>query len=224
VQRFALSYPLSVQTPYPDGGQAARVIPVSQLANGDISNTCRIEFWNHMGTHMDGPAHMTHARQFVDYCPPTGWVLNSVIVADIECSESQLIGPGDLSRTSAAWDTCELVLLRTGFSRYRQADPKRYCRKNPGINAELARWLAANCPRLVCAGLDTISFAAAEHLAEGIEAHKILFNLPRPVLLIEDLNLAFDFSKLLRVHVVPFFIEGVDSCPCTVIAENRSQA
>jgi kynurenine formamidase len=162
---------------------------------------------------------MTHAGPFTDYCPATGLVLNSVIVGDIEYSDSKLIGAKDINCPRAALDTCELLLLRTGFSRYRQTDSKRYCERNPGISADFARWLVGNCPRLICAGIDAISFAAAEHLAEGIEAHKIVFNQARPVLLIEDLNLAYDLSKLLRVHIIPFFIEGVDSCPCTVIAE-----
>src|SRR5207248_1987328 len=57
----ALSYPLSSRTPYPGGGCPLRLTPTSQLARGDISNTSLVEFWNHMGTHMDGPGHMTSA-------------------------------------------------------------------------------------------------------------------------------------------------------------------
>ena len=219
VHRLALSYPLSSRTPYPDGGRPVRITPTSQLARGDISNTSLVEFWNHIGTHIDGPAHMTPAGPFTRYCPPTGLFLNSVTVVDIECPDSKLIGPKDVKWPRSELANCELLLLRTGFSLCRQSDPKRYSFKNPGLSADFARFVTENCPRLRCLGIDAISFAAAEYLAEGIQAHKILSERSNPVLLIEDMNLASDLSRLQRVLIVPFFIEDVDSCPCTVIAE-----
>jgi len=219
----ALSYPLSSRTPYPGGGRPLRITPTSQLARGDISNTSLVEFWNHMGTHMDGPGHMTSAGPFTRFCPPTGLFLNSVIIVDFECPDSKLIGPKDV-KWPRGLASCELLLLRTGFSLCRQSDPKRYTSKNPGISVDFARFVDENFPRACCLGIDAISFAAAEHLAEGIAAHKILFERSNPVLLIEDMNLAFDLTLLQRVLVVPFFIEDLDSCPCTVIAEVQQPA
>ena len=68
--------------------------------------------------------------------------------------------------------------------------------------------------------IDSISMAAAERLSEGIEAHRILLgDRHRPILLIEDINLKYDLAGLKRVIVLPLFIKGIDSSPCTVMAE-----
>jgi kynurenine formamidase len=172
-----------------------------------------------MGTHIDGPAHMIEIGPFTDHCPPTGLFLSSPLVVDIECPDSKLICADDLKRYRACLAKCDILLLRTGFSVYRQSDPQRYRQKNPGMESSCARFIVENCPNLVCIGMDTISFAASEHLAEGIEAHKILFRRKPPVFLIEDILLDHDLTNLKQVIVIPFFIEGIDSCPCTVIAE-----
>ncbi len=220
IQRFPLSYPLSIRTPYPNGGQATKITPVSRLAEGEISNTSLVQFWNHTGTHMDGPAHMTEATgPFTDYCPSTGLFLDRPLVVDLECPDSKLITADDLKRVCGQLADCDILLLRTGFSIYRQTDPDRYCAKNPGLHTSFAKFIVKHCPRLVCIGIDAISFAAAEHLDEGIESHKILFDRRPPVLLIEDLNLDYDLTSLQRLIVMPLFIEGLDSCPCTVVAE-----
>lgn len=219
IHRLPLSYPLSPGTAYPDGGQPTHITPVSQLTRGDAGNTYRVEFWNHIGTHIDGPGHMTAAGPFIGYCPPTGLFFTRVSVVDIECPDSKLIVPDDLKPMRKDWLSCEMLLLRTGFSACRESDPKRYANKNPGISTAFASFLVENFPNLVCVGIDAISFAAAEHVVEGIEAHKILFRARSPILLVEDMNLAFNLTCLQRVLVIPFLIEQVDSCPCTVIAE-----
>ncbi len=68
--------------------------------------------------------------------------------------------------------------------------------------------------------IDSISMAAAERLNEGIEAHRILLgDRHRPILLVEDINLEYDLAGLKRIIVLPLFIRGIDSSPCTVAAE-----
>ncbi len=220
LKRLALSYPLSVNTPFPDGGQAVRISPVSQLARGDISNTSLVQFWNHCGTHIDGPAHvLPETGPLSQYCPPTGLFLKCPVVLDIACANSRLITAEALEQHDHQLADCDILLLRTGFSRYRPIDPELYVRENPGIETSFARFLTQHCPNLVCIGIDAISFAAAKSVKEGIDAHRILLSQRPPVLLIEDITLDYDLTNLQSVMVTPLFIENLDSCPCTVVAE-----
>jgi kynurenine formamidase len=143
-------------------------------------------------------------------------------VVDVPKGDSQLVTSEDLRSHEDAIRDCDLLLLRTGFSQYREADPIRYRDRNPGLSTDVARYLdSARFPSLRAIGIDTISMAAAEHVAEGIQAHKIVFSRDdgSSILLIEDMNLAFDLTQLKRVLVAPMFIEGMDSSPCTIIAE-----
>lgn len=217
--RQSLSYPFSTATPYPAGFGPVRLIQTHSVDRGEVSNNFRIEMENHVGTHIDGPGHMTTRGPFSQFFSPTGLFLESVLVVDVDCVDSQMVEPKDLDGVAARLGNCELLLLRTGFSRYRHTDPQRYASKNPGISAAFAEFVAKACPRLACIGIDTISFAAMEHIPAGIEAHRILFHRQKPVMLIEDMALQYDLSRIRQVMIIPLFFEGLDSCPCTVIAE-----
>ena len=75
-----------------------------------------------------------------------------------------------------------------------------------------------NFPHLPAIGLDTVSLACMQHLEDGLEAHRILLRGEgRRFLIIEDMNLDFDLSRLQQVIALPLFIEGIDSAPCTVM-------
>jgi hypothetical protein len=68
-------------------------------------------------------------------------------------------------------------------------------------------------------GYDNIDVAAAPHLDGGISPHKILFRKKPPLLLTEDVNLGPNLRGLRRVLVTPLVVTGLDTSPCTVIAE-----
>jgi hypothetical protein len=58
---------------------------------------------------------------------------------------------------------------------------------------------------------------------EGVEAHRVLLGCEgfsdRTVLLVEDARLPRELKPPSRVIVAPWMIEGLDSAPCTVLAE-----
>ena len=75
---------------------------------------------------------------------------------------------------------------------------------------------------LTAVAIDTISMEFEGNHDHGFQAHKtFLGDESHPVFLIEDVNLDVDFADLLRVIVVPLFIEKVDGCPCTIVGEFR---
>jgi len=179
-----------------------------------------VTFWNHTGTHIDGPAHVLADREpFTSCCPGTGLYFTNPGVIDVPCDDSRLITARDLEARGTGDREFDLLLIRTGYSKHRTVDQARYAERNPGISVAAARFLAEQFHRLGCIGIDAISFAAAEHLNEGLEAHRILLDREPPVLLLEDVNLDYNLRALTKVMVIPFFIEDIDSCPCTVVAE-----
>lgn len=218
-ERVSLSYPLSADAPVVEGAYPLLVVGTSRVSQGALSDTSLVQFWNHIGTHLDGPAHMLPGHgPLTDYVPGSGLFFRSVALADIPCEPGQLITEDDFRQNGFGKSECQLLLVRTGFSRHRK-DALLYSRRNPGFTPSAARYLLRVCPNLRCVGIDTISFAAAENLGPGIEAHRILFGKGPPVLLIEDMNLDYDLAGLLQVIVTPFLIEKLDSCPCSVVAE-----
>jgi kynurenine formamidase len=223
---LSLSYPLSPSAPLPDGGHDTIIKATSRVEAGDISDTNLITFWNHAGTHMDGPAHvLAKVGPISKHLPIEGLRLTRAAVVDVPCDDGRLITAEDFDHAAPFHRDCDIIFIRTGYSRFRATDPQRYRAANPGLDPSAAHWLLQHCPNLKCLGIDTISVASltnADHLKAGIDAHKILLGAQPPRFLIEDLNLDQDLSAIERVYVVPFMIEGIDSCPCNVLVESRA--
>lgn len=69
-------------------------------------------------------------------------------------------------------------------------------------------------------GIDWISASSFIHRKEGRAAHRAFLNPEGegdPVLLVEDMNLFADLTRMSRVLVAPLIVEGIDSAPCTVV-------
>ena len=221
-----LSFSLSITTPTPGGRRPLEIQVDESIDQGHPGNTFYYTAWNHTGTHVDAPAHMiTDGKRITDY-PIDQFIFDRPLVIDVPKEDDELIDSSDLRPFEGVIVASDLLLLRTGFTRYRDVEPVRYRDHNPGLSVDAARYLRrSRFPLLRAVGLDTISAAAAALVAEGIEAHKVLFSRTAgpSVLIIEDVDLSPDLSSLRRVFVVPMFVEGLDSCPCTIIAETESE-
>lgn len=217
-----LSYTMSPGIPVPGGRLAISIQVDESLEKGNLGNTFYYTSWNHAGTHVDAPGHMLPGGQSIHDLDIHQLFFDHPLIVDVPKEDDQLIAPADLKPYEDAIAGSDLLLLRTGFSRFRATEPLRYQDRNPGLSVEVAQYLAdPRFPSLCAVGIDAISMAAAARVKEGVEAHKILFKKTsrQPVLLIEDLDLSGDLAPLERVIVAPFFVEGLESSPCTVIAE-----
>jgi arylformamidase len=217
-----LSFTLSSSTPTPGGRPALSILIDESVERGNPGNTFYYTAWNHAGTHVDAPGHMLRGQKVITDLSISHLIFEHAHLVDVPKKDDQLITADDLRPHANAIAQSDLLLLRTGFTEYRGADPSRYRDHNPGLSIEVARYLSSHhFPRLRAIGIDSISMAAAAHAFEGLEAHKILFakNDQRPTVLIEDMDFSADLTHLRRVIVAPLFIEGLDSSPCTVIAE-----
>lgn len=217
-----LSFLLSVDTPVFPGSPSVEVRAFSSLSRGDCSNTFSISFYNHTGTHMDAPRHFYNDGKAITDFRFSEFVYENPIVVNIPKQDSELIMKSDLLKYFDVIKEADLLLIRTGFTKFRSSEPLRYASKSPGFTGETAVYLKKSFPNLRAIGIDFISAAAPEHLETGLEFHRIILDPHRVEgckFIIEDMDLTQVTSSLRWVVVVPFLVQGIDSAPCTVFGE-----
>lgn len=217
-----LSHPMTKDAPAPGGRKALELRVDESLDGGNVGNTFYYTLWNHAGTHVDAPAHMLPGAAPITDMGIESFRFERPGLVDVPKNDSEPILSRDVRPREADFGGCDILLFRTGAGFHRRSDPVRYRDRNPCVSVELARYLASSAfPRLRAVGIDSISIACAEHLAEGVEAHRILFEKPGvgPFLIVEDMQLGPGIDRLDRVWIVPFLVEGLDSCHCTVLGE-----
>lgn len=218
-----LSYSLSTGIPFYAGLPQPRLDPLYQLARGDVCNSYYLTTSNHVGTHIDAPNHFDpNGRKIAEY-QPEELVFTRAAILPVEVPEDRLIRAEHLQGASGVRRDCDLLLIRTGYSRFRTEDPRAYVERSPGFSRAAAECLLAAFPELRAVAVDFISFASPLHEQEGCDAHRVLLGCPgygsRPVLLIEDALIPDSLPVPRRVLVVPWQFEGLDSAPCTILAE-----
>lgn len=196
------------------------VIPLKAISRGDSSQTFRIGFENHWGTHIDAPAHFfQNAPGIADYLADY-WLFKSPQVLEIAMQEDQLISVELL--VNKIDSQTDLLLIKTGFQIFRGQE--KYSCHNPGIKAEVGRWLRESHPFIKAVGFDFISLSSYQNRAEGRLAHKQFLDpqgIGNPILIIEDMNLEPPLPGLTEVVALPLLVNGIDSAPCTVIGMCR---
>lgn len=213
-----LSHKLSLSTPSYAGGPGLSIKPLKQISKGDSSNSYILEIPNHLGTHVDASRHFDQdGRAVADY-ELSELVFTKPVLLDIPKGESQLIYSEDLRPYKELARDADMLLIRTGFQALRSSNPEVYCMHGPGLSSDAARFIVSELPSLRAIGVDLISISSPDHRDEGRMAHRILLK-GRDFLIVEDMNLSILKDSPKRVVVIPLFVEGIDSSPCTVIAE-----
>ena len=208
----------------PSYGDRDRVIirDNSSIKKGETANSsCWIFSNNHIGTHIDVPYHScNHGKKIYDL-PVKDFFFNKIDLVDIPCTKSRLIRPKDFSDlTKLIEKDIELLLIRTGYEKYRQED--KYWNDNPGFALGLATYFRQNYPLLRCVGFDFISLTSWRFRPVGRESHRE-FLCPEaagmPILIIEDMALSEVREQIERVIVAPMLVEDGNGGPVTVFAE-----
>ena len=213
-----LSSPMQKDMPLFRGGEPMVIRQVRSIESGDSCNTAVVSVFNHAGTHVDVPNHFYKDGKAITDYSINDFIFNSPLVIECPKNDDELISIDDLKTLKQ----CDILLLKTGFAQHRN-DVKRYSEHNPGLSPEAADHIRKNYPGIRAIGIDAISIAAATKSPEGRKTHQILLNPEkgRPVFIIEDMYISDDLHEVSSVYVIPFFIEGIDSSPCTVFGEVR---
>lgn len=213
-----LSHKLCTTTPAFGGGESLAITPIKEIKSGGSSNSYKVALPNHLGTHVDAPLHFdVNGKSIADYSLED-LAFTKPVLMDLPKEESTFIEQMDLERHRQQILNADILLLRTGFQRYRDTDPLKYSTRNPGVSSKAAAYIVDNLPNLKAIGFDFISTSAFQHREEGRAAHRILLS-NRDFFIVEDMDLSSYPSNAKRILVMPLMIVGVDSAPCTVIAE-----
>jgi kynurenine formamidase len=215
-----LSYPMDNKTPVYGGRSRPKISPKTQTGKGDNANTYEINIHNHTGTHVDAPCHFIESgRRISDYSLEE-LTFNRPVVVDIPKKSNECVERTDLESCAEVLKGADCLLIRTGFGRFRGKE--EYETRNPGVSPEAITWVRKNFPEIRCMGIDSISISGFQDRGRGRKAHRAAFReesgLGEPLLVLEDLNLdgIEDVKKLI---VIPWQISGIDSAPCTVLAD-----
>jgi len=219
-----LSHNLSESTPFYSALPAPRLDQIYDLAKGDDCNSFYLTTSNHAGTHVDGPRHFNpEGRRIAEY-DLNDLVFHKIAVIDVPTSDEHLIVPDDLSGCLSIASDIEVLLLRTGFARFR-GDAVRYVERSPGFSRAGAEFLMDRFPSLKALAVDFVSIAAIAHMEEGCDAHRVFLGCKgyaqRSILLIEDALLPANLPPMQRLFLIPWMVDGLDSAPCVLFAETE---
>jgi kynurenine formamidase len=222
IKLLLLSYPISVETPVYGNSSKPKIMPDKSIVAGDTSNTYTITVCNHTGTHVDAQAHFVPSgRSIFDYSPEE-LVFRRPLLVDIPKGPGGWVEKENLEKI-VKLESEDCLLVRTGFGALRSQEI--YKTHNPGISPEAILWLRRELHKIRCVGIDSISISGFQDRPRGRKAHLAAFDtrpdLSEPLLLLEDMNLSVlrKGEKIRKLQVVPWRIAGIDSAPCTVLAE-----
>jgi arylformamidase len=219
MKRIYLSHFLGDETPFYGGEDKFHSESLRSLDKGDSCNTSKWSFPNHAGTHVDFPRHFNRDGNNIGDYSPDFWIFQQVAIVELEgIIPGTSIGPEMLAKSNIH-PTTDLLLLKTGFGRLRGTP--LYWRENPVFRPELAEYLREKFFALKAIGFDTISLSSWTDRTTGRHAHRAFLSGEKPILLIEDMDLAqIDGSTIVSsVTVAPLLVSGTDGAPCTIIAE-----
>jgi len=212
-----LSHLLRVDTPAFAEREGLRILPNKEIKSGATTNNYTLMLPCHLGSHIDSPRHYYDTAKAPSDYDFSQYVFERPLLLEIAKGPGELIQEDDLKSHQKPLEDSDVALIRTGFQSYRETAPKKYIWDSPGLSSAAAKYLCG-FRKLRALGIDAISITSPRHQAEGEEAHRILLR-SGDFFIIEDMNLSNYRSDLNRVIVAPLLVAGIDSAPCTIIAE-----
>ena len=213
-----LSYNLSSDTPQSEGFPPVTCVHSWMIEEGRIGNVFALSMASHSGTHVDAPSHVDSGGLKIADFEIDEFVFERPHVVELRRSDAELIEPEDLDREKTVIAECDLLLIRTGYHQFRQADPDRYWLRSPGLSVSSACYLRQEFKNLRAIGVDLPSVACVARIDETMRSHHaLLCGEKRRFLVIEDMALEGDLSQLKQVIIAPLVVEGADSGPCTIV-------
>lgn len=214
-----LGFPQQMDAPSPPAIPTIELSPFLTI-DEDGANVTMMNLTSHTGTHMDAPFHVIERGLRLTDLEPGDFVFESPVVIDLPLEDMQVVQPEDLEQFVQVGQKADLLLVRFGYGPVRRANPDHYSIKSPGFGVASAEYLRQRFPRLRGLGMDVPSLSCIEYLDETMAAHHVLLEGEgRRFIIIEDMNLEQDLTRLTKVIVAPLMVEGLDGAPVNVIGE-----
>ena len=221
-----LSHVVDGTMPVWPGAFSCEVESDKSLERGDRANAYIIRMLNHFGTHIDTPAHYVRNGAKIAELPLETFFYDNPLLVDIPKSKEELVVAADLRPFENKLRKADLLMIRSGFKKYRLEDPQLYAAHGPSVSADAAKYLMEEF-KLKAIAVDWISLAnpatTSTPMSDGHIAHDYLLgkHTSHFTCIIEDA--CFEEivgEKIKRVYGIPLILGmGVDSAPITMIAE-----
>ncbi len=213
-----LSYVLSLELSGYRDGRRVEIETISQVKNGDSSNSTSLNMSCHNGTHIDYPFHsLSEGKKSTDYT--LGFYMSDkVVFVDLTpIKENQLITESDLSVVLEPNSETEILIIKTGFTHKRYEES--YWKWNSSFDTGVASFLKKIYPKLRIVGFDQISLTTYKYRDVGRLVHKEFFDMD--ILPVEDMDLTPIASrdKISQIIISPLRIKDNDAAPVTVFAQ-----
>jgi arylformamidase len=216
-----LSYELSNELSGYGNGPRIAISLTNDQNKGDTSNNSLISLPSHFGTHIDFPFHFDSEGKSGSEYKADQFVFNSVeyidlsmIVPENYLYEVKHFESFDMPENEA----CDLLLINTGFHKYRYED--RYWKEGNGFGLGTAALLKKKYPNLRAIAFDLISLNSYQQRSIGRAAHKE-FLVIHDILIIEDVDLKTITGKpkFETIIVSPLKFNRADGTPVTILAK-----
>ena len=215
-----LSYPISKNSTACPGARLVECTQTRATADGFDWNEWDYAIPNHLGTHYDAPNHHYDTGAKIADLPLEQFIFEKPFIIDVPKGFSEKITKADLEPYAEQIAKCDLLLLRTGFSKYYH-DKKTYGELNPGVGSDAAEYLNKNFYNLKAIMLDFISLNAYADVPDGTKAHKWLLGQwsDNQICIIEDAHFEdIENDTIDKIIALPLFIKELDSSQVTVLA------
>jgi len=182
---------------------------LKRMDRGDSSNTSRVAFCTHTGTHVDAPWHFEQTAERVDEMDTSLFFGEALLleVPDADVVTAAHLGEGALPPR---------LLIKTRNSRFPVDGPFREA--YVALDGEAAQRLVDEGVRLV--GVDYLSVAPFKQA--GQVTHRTL--LSNRVFVVEGLRLNDFQAGVYQFTVLPLPIIGADGAPCRAFIGQEEKA
>ena len=211
-----LTQPLWDGCPAYPGDPQVRVRTIRTL-DADGFTLESVHLSSHSGTHVDAPGHVLHAARgaITDY-RPDHFVGPCVVAALRHKKDDDEILPDDLEPCRERLAPGDVLLLATGWSRFRGEDADRWMNHSPYLSAQGAEWICARGVKGV--GIDHFTIGTTLEQFDR-PPHEIL--LRRRIWIAEDLVIPDELLAAGRKWLyvgVPLRLRGASGAPVRAVA------
>jgi arylformamidase len=205
MKTYDVSVPIRMGMPVFPGDPKFRSRKLKSLESGDGVSMHKMILSNHVGTHIDAPAHFISGGATIDQLSLD---LMNGRVRVVEIHNGEKVDVKELQQFVLMDDF--RILFKTRNSLLWRSR-KRYSRNHVYISPEASRHLVENGIKFV--GFDYLSIDRPGD--DSFPSHKIL--LDNGVILLEGLNLADVEEGEYEMSCLPLLLAGLDAAPARVI-------
>jgi len=205
----------------------SRMVPPPKDADEGVrwdsyNTTSFVKLFVHTGTHIDTPYHVDANGAKLGAFGIEDFVFDQPVLLDIPKGDLEKIAVEDLKPHEKQLSQADLLLVYTGFSKWRSEEPERYMIKQPGFSQDAAEYLMG-FSSLRCVGADTMGI---ENIPEGrassppFPAHRTFLLAREKFLILEDPNLAPLVGKSMKqAFLIPLLLPDVEAMTVTAFAD-----